>query len=244
MLIDDLYLATGNSVNPNGINTGAVSTGIGPLGRVYVYDIVPAAINASNVAGVQTPTGGTATITLTGGTAGTTGVTASNGLAAVQLDVPRTLRYTSGGSDPGITFTATGFDVYGQAMSETVTGANAGTAVGAKAFYQITGIAQSGSVASTIQCGTGDIFGLPFVALNAVYIQGVQWNSTLAKDTGTFVAAVTTAATKTSGDVRGTYKPSATNSNGTIRLVVSQAISAAQVGTAATRTAVLGVTQV
>jgi hypothetical protein len=240
-LQDDLYLATGNSLNQLGINTGAVVTGIGPAGRVLVYDIVPLTLQANNVAASQSP--GTGAITLTAGT-GTTSVTASNGLAAVQLDVPRILRYTSGGTDTGITFTASGFDVYGQAMTETVTGAAATVASGKKAFYQITGITHTGSVFSTLTVGTGDVFGLPYFAANAVYIQGVQWNSTLAKDTGTFTAGVTTSpATSLTGDVRGTYAPSTGASDGVKRLVMLQAISAAQVGTAATRVSVLGVTQ-
>lgn len=242
MLIDDLYLATGNSVNPAGVGTGAVVTGIGPLGRVYVYDIVPLTLNPAAVAAVQTPTGGTATIALTAGT-GTTSVTASNGLTAIQLDVPRILTYTSGGTDTGITFTASGFDVYGQAMSETVTGGAATLVSGKKAFYQITSVVQSASVKSTIEVGSGDIFGVPYFLANNVYLQGVQWNSTLAKDTGTVVVGVTTTATKTSGDVRGTYAPSTGASDGVKRLVMTQAISAAQVGTSATRAAILGVTQ-
>lgn len=241
-LQDDVYLATGNAVNPLGIGTGALFTGIGPVGRVFAYDIVPLTLNAAAVAAVQTPTGGTAVIALSAGT-GTTSVTASNGLVAIQLDVPRVLTYTSGGTDTGITFTASGFDVYGQAMSETVTGAAATVASGKKAFFQVTSVAQSGSVKSTIEVGTGDIFGLPYFAANAVYIQGVQWNSTLAKDTGTFVAGVTTAATKTTGDIRGTYAPSTGASDGVKRLVMLQAISSAQVGTSATRASVLGVTQ-
>lgn len=242
MLVDDLWLGTGNSVNQNGTNTGAVVTGIGPLGRIFVYDAIPATLNATNVAPVITPTGGTSTITLTAGP-GTTSVTASNGLAAVQLDIPRILRYTSGGTDTGITFTATGFDFYGQAMSESVTGAAATVASGKKAFFQVTGVAQSGSVSSTISVGTGDVFGLPYYLADFGYIQSVKWNETLAPDAGTPLVGVTTTATKTTGDVRGTYAPSANASNGTRRLVITQAIAAAQVGTAATRASVLGVTQ-
>lgn len=61
-------------------------------------------------------------------------------------------------------------------------------------------------------------------------------------DTGgnsTFTAAVTSAATTTSGDVRGTWQP-AMASDGTIRLAVYQAISPSNVGTA---TGIYGVAQ-
>lgn len=239
-LQDDVYLATGNAVNTAGVGTGALFTGIGPVGRSLVYDIVPLTLQAANIAASQSPAA--AAIALTAGT-GTTSVTAPNGLTAVQLDVPRIMRHTSGGNDSGITFTTTGYDVYLQPMSETVTGANAGVAAGKKAFFLVTSITQSAAVATTYSAGTGDVFGLPYFAANAVYIQGVQWNSTLAKDTGTFVAGVTTTATKTTGDVRGTYIPSTGASDGAKRLVILQAISSAQVGSSATRASVLGVTQ-
>src|SRR5262249_54376301 len=48
--------------------------------------------------------------------------------------VARNVRITSGGNDTGITFTVSGYDVYGFPMSEAITGANAGIASGKKAF--------------------------------------------------------------------------------------------------------------
>lgn len=238
-LQDDVFLATGGSTITPGINTGAVVTGIGPVGRVSIYDIVPLTLQAANIAASQTPAA--AALTLAAGTGAT--ATTVNGVAVIQVDVPRVLRITSGGNDSGITFNVVGFDVYGQAMSENITGANAGVATGKKAWFSISSITPSAAVATTCSAGTGDIFGLPFFAANAVYIQGIQWNSTLAKDTGTFVAGVTTTPSKTTGDVRGTYAPSTGASDGVKRLVVTQAISSAQVGASATRVTVLGATQ-
>lgn len=238
-LQDDTFLATGGVALPVGINSGAVTTGIGPVGRVFIYDIVPLTLQAANIAASQTPAA--AALTLAAGTGAT--ATTVNGVAVIQIDCARVLRVTSGGNDSGITFNVVGFDQYGQAMTENITGANAGVATGKKAWFSVASITPSASVATTCSAGTGDIFGLPVFVANAVYISGVQWNSTLAKDTGTFVAGVTTTPSKTTGDVRGTYAPSTGASDGVKRLLITQAISSAQVGASATRAAIYGAIQ-
>lgn len=234
--IDDIYqgpAATGL------YQDGAAGVGIGPLGRVLVYDVVPLTLQVNNLATSQSP--GTAALTLTAGT-GVTSVTVS-GVPVLQLDIPRILRFVSGGNDTGITFNVVGFDQYNQAMTENVTGASGGTASGKKAFYQVATITPSAGISSTITVGTGDVFGLPLYIPNATYVTGVQWNSTLAKDTGTLVTGVTTTATHTTGDVRGTYAPQSGASDGAKRLVMTFVVSQAQVGSSATRATVLGVTQ-
>src|SRR6185437_120219 len=86
------------------------------------------------------------------------------------------IRYVSGSDDSGITFTASGYDIYGYPMSETVTGAAIGTATGKKAFKFITGITHTGSVAGTLTIGTTDIYGLP---IRSDFFGDVEinWNS-------------------------------------------------------------------
>ncbi len=242
-LQDDTYLNTGVTsvgTSPEGVNTGAITTGLGPTGRVFVYDVIPATLQAANVAASTSP--GATAYTLAAST-GTTAKTV-NGVSCVQLDCPRNLRVTSGGNDSGVTFTFTGFDQYGVAMSESITGANAGVASGAKAWFSVATESHSSAVSTTGSIGTGDIFGLPFACTNPSYIQGVQWVG-FTRDAGTFVAAVSTSpATKTTGDVRGTYAPSASASNGLRRLVITQAISGSQLAPNATAASVFGVTQV
>jgi hypothetical protein len=238
-LQDDIYLACADVANPNGLNTGAGATGVGPVGHVFIYDIVPLTLEVNNVAASQSPA--TAALTLSAGT-GTTAVTV-NGVACIQLDVPRALKITSGGNDSGITFDVVGYDVYGVAMTEYITGANATAATGAKAWFSIASITPSASVASTVEVGTADKFGLPYFLSNLVYCLGVQWNSTLAKDTGTLAVGVTTTPSHTTGDVRGTYVPSSGASDGTKRLVIAQVISSAQVGSGATAVSIFGKTQ-
>ena len=146
--------------------------------------------------------------------------------------------------DTGITFLVKGYDVYGAAMSEAITGSSGSVATGKKAFMSVLSITPSGAVATTASAGTSDVFGLPVCVIDAGYITNVKWNETLTADAGTFVAAVTTTATTTTGDVRGTYTPSANASNGTRRLVVSIALSNLNIGgTTQTVAGVLGVTQ-
>lgn len=214
--------------------------GFGPIGRIYVYDIVPVALAANNLATSQSPAAGA--IVLTAGT----GVTAivTNGVTHYTLDVPRAVRLVSGADDSGITYTVRGFDTYGAAMSETITGAATGTATGKKAFISITGVTHTGTVAGTLTIGTTDVFGLPVAVINAGYIIAAKWDSILATNAGTFVAADgTSPATATTGDTRGTFAQAGNASNGTRRLVITVALSSLNAGTAQTTAGVLGVPQ-
>ena len=243
---DDLFL--GSAQTYMGINVysalndpSRMDLGVGPLGRIYVWDTVPVALATNNIA---TASVYTSTVTLTAGT-GTTSVVRADGTTVVQLDVPRAVATTTGAGSPTTrNVTISGYDYYGQPMSEVIaTGAVASTTVnGKKAFFQISGITISGSPVVTVAVGTTDILGVPVRMTNVAYVSSVRWDSTLAADAGTFVAAVTTAATTTSGDVRGTYVPSSAT-NGTKRLVMGVLLPAIAVGPNSTRTGALGVTQ-
>ena len=216
--------------------------GIGPLGRIYVWDVIPQALVANNIAATQTPAAA-GSLTLTAGTA-VKSVSTNNG-TVLQLDVPRAVSVTTGaGSPTSRNFTVSGYDYYGQAMSEVIASSgSASTAVsGKKAFYQISGITVSGGTVVAITVGTTDILGLPVRVTNVAYVASVKTNSTLAQDTGTFVAAATATATTTTGDVRGTYVPG-TASDGINRTVMGILLPAIAVGPNATRVGALGVTQ-
>ena len=143
------------------------------------------------------------------------------------------------------TVTVSGYDYYGQAMTEAITSsASVSTAVnGKKAFYQISSIAVGGATGTAVTVGTTDIFGLPVRCFDAGYVVKVGWNNTLLQNAGTFVAAdMTNPATSTTGDVRGTFTPTSA-SDGVKRLVMTIAVPAIAVGPNATRTGALGVTQ-
>jgi hypothetical protein len=241
---DDLFLGTAETymgLNSALGNPSPMGLGVGPLGRIYVWDTVPVAAATNNIA---TASVYTSAVTLTAGT-GTTSVVRPDGITVVQLDVPRAVATTTGAGTPtSRNVTISGYDVYGQPMSEVIaTGTVQSTTVnGKKAFFQIRSITISGSPVVTVAVGTTDILGIPVRMTNVAYTASVRWDSTLAEDAGTFVAAVTTTATTTSGDVRGTYVPSSAT-NGTKRLVMGILLPAIAVGPQATRTGALGVTQ-
>ena len=215
-----------------------MDVGVGPLGRIYVWDAIPQAAVTNNIAASQTAAAAGA-ITLTAGTSAKS-VLRADGTTVIQLDLPRAVKVNC--STTARAFTVSGYDYYGQAMSEVITVAVAGTAVtGLKAFFQISGVTIAGS-ATAVVVGTSDVLGLPVRVTNVAYIASVKSNNTLAQDTGTFVAADTSTATTSTGDVRGTYTP-ATASNGIVRTVMGILLPAIAVGPNATRVGALGVTQ-
>jgi len=196
--------------------------------------------------------GGTGTITgytnpttyiLTAVTATSATLTTTAGAAVVTTaGTPTGLTYTLGVAP--VAFTVSGYDYYGQAMSEAITSsASVSTAVnGKKAFYQISSIAVAGATGTAITIGTTDILGIPVRVTDAGYIARVGYNGVLAEDAGTFVVAATATATTTTGDVRGTYVPSGAT-DGIKRLVMGILLPAIAVGPNAIRVGALGVTQ-
>jgi hypothetical protein len=219
-------------------NPSPMDLGIGPLGRIYVWDIVPQAAVTNNIAASQTAAAAGA-VTLTAGTS-VRSIPTAGGATVLQLDCPRAVKVNC--STTARAFTVSGYDYYGQAMSETITVAVAGTAVtGKKAFFQISGATIAGS-ATAVLIGTSDKLGIPVRVFNVSYVASVKSNDTLAQDAGTFVAADTATATTTTGDVRGTYAP-ATASDGIVRTTMGILLPAIAVGPNATRVGALGVTQ-
>lgn len=243
---DDLFLGPaqtymGTNVNSNLGDPSPMDLGVGPVGRIYVWDTVPLTKGAANIAAASAYT---AAITLTAGT-GVTSVVRSDGVTALQLDVPRAVSVTIGaGTITDRNVTVTGYDYYGQKMSEVIaTGTTQSTTVnGKKAFFQIISASVSGAVGATISLGTADIFGSPVRFTNRGYLSRVGWDNTLAEDAATATVADTATATTTTGDVRGTVAPSSA-ADGAKRLVVAVLLTAIQVGPNATRAGALGVDQ-
>ena len=223
-------------------NPSQMSVGVGPLGRLYVWDAVPQAKLTTNIVAAVVTTA--STLTLAAG-AGVTSVTTTSGATVLQLDCPRAVSTTTGaGSPTSVNITVSGFDYYGQAMSEVIaTGTAASTTVnGKKAFYQISSVVSSGASVVTVAVGTTDILGAPLRITDRGYVTRAGWDNTLAEDAGTMTVAATATATTTTGDVRGTYLPSSA-ADGVKRLVMGIALPAIAVGPNATRVGALGVTQ-
>jgi hypothetical protein len=220
-------------------NPAPMDLGIGPIGRIYVWDVIPQAAVTNNIAASQTTTTAGQAVTLTAGTS-VKSVVRTDGTTVLQLDLPRAIKVNS--STTARAFTVSGYDYYGQPMSEIITVVTAATAVtGLKAFFQISSVTISGS-ATAVVVGTSDVLGLPVRVFNVAYIASVKSNNTLAQDAGTFVAADTATATTATGDVRGTYAP-ATASNGIVRTVMGILLPGIAVGPNATRTGAIGVNQ-
>jgi hypothetical protein len=234
---DDLWMGTATGPQTNswstGGNPGVIGQGVGPLGRVYIFDIVPATKSATAVCAAQAvAAAGNATIN---------GASATAGVAT--FDYARTVNVDStNAGDTTQTVTVTGTDYYGQLQTETIALNGTTLVAGQKAFATIARVAVSAALAGNLTVGNEDVFGLPYRVTDAGYLIGVGWAGALARDAGTFAAADTTSpATATTNDVRGTYAPSSA-ANGSRRLVIAIGMTGIQAGPTATQTAAIGVT--
>jgi hypothetical protein len=241
---DDLFLGSavpGGSGMPGSSDGGSpISVGVGPLGRVYLFDVVPLVLQTAAIAALQT-TLAAGNLVLTAGTGVTTRVV--GGETRYVLDCARCVTLTSGGALSGITFTITGYDIYGQRMTVSRAGPAANTVATLKAFKEIVSVAASAAVGTTVSVGYNDTLGLPLRVIDLGYILSVKYGSVLADDTGTAVAAdQTSPATSATGDVRGTYALSLA-ANGARRLVMLIATPAIAAGPNATRVGAFGITQ-
>lgn len=226
-------LTVGTVVNP------AATPPLGlPVGIEFVYDITPLTLQPANVAASQTPAGAGA-LTLTAGT-GTTSVIRPDGSTVIRFDVPRSVSFTSAANLSGVTFTVSGYDGLGAALTQTLAGPNITTVNTLKAFRDIKTVTISGVAAGAVTVGMGDTLGLP-VFSNFRGLLSIRWSTGAAEDTGTYTAGDTTSpATAATGDVRGTYLPS-TASNGSRRLYIRLALAG---NAGQTLTGTYGVTQV
>ncbi len=166
--------------------------GVQPLLTVKLGLGAPIAADADGVCASQAGTAATA-MTIDG-------ALASGGVAT--FDVPRNVvaAWTN-----TATLTVTGTDVYGNVVKET---SGSGTSMaGKKAFKTITSVVPSANITGAT-VGTGDVFGLPVFLPGTAYILK-ELQDGAAATAGTAVAGVSSAATATTGDVRGTYDPNA-----------------------------------
>jgi hypothetical protein len=214
--------------------------GIGPMGRVYIFDVVPLTLQAAGLATSQNPVSG-GSFTLTAGT----GVTLSNdGIRnRYNLDTPRCVTITAAGANTA-TYLVSGFDQYGQPMSELLAAPSTSTVSTTKAFKSVTSITNANATAGTngLTAGFNDVLGLPVRLTSRDYIVGSNFNATAVALSAYTVADQTATATTTTDDVRGTITlPSA--ADGTKRLVAAIALPGIACGPNATRIGALGVTQ-
>lgn len=129
--------------------------------------------------------------------------TAGATLVTSTLDVPRNVVAAWTGT---AVLTVTGKDEYGKAMTES--SASGTSFTGKKAFSTITKIVVSADV-TALTAGTGNVLGISLVLPEAALVLKELQDGAV-PTAGTTVAAVTSAATALTGDVRGTYTPNAT----------------------------------
>ncbi len=244
---DDLYLGAavgGGSFGSEGPSN--MTTGVGPLGRFYCFDVVPAASGTTTgqnqLATTQQLTASTA-LTLTAGT-GVTTSTDGQGRTIYVLDCPRTVAFYSAADCSSATLTIVGYDQYGQEMSQAVTGPNATTVQSTKCFKSIRSITSSATVAQNIVAGLGTGIGLPYRLTDLGYVASVMYNQTAItiSSTAVKVADTTSPATTSTTDVRGYIVVGQTDN--AKRLVVNYSLPALAAGPNATRVGAFGVTQV
>jgi hypothetical protein len=141
------------------------------------------------------------------------GALASGGVAT--FDTPRNVVAAWTGT---AVVTVTGTDQYGNTVVES--SASGTSLAGKKAFKTVTSVSFSADVTG-VTVGTGDVFGLPVFLPSTGYVLA-ELEDGAAASAGTVVAGVTTAATATTGDVRGTYDPnSAADGEAVFALVVA-----------------------
>ena len=223
-------------------NPSPMETGIGPMGRIYTFDCIPLTSNTANICASQTPAAAGSLSLLTTSLLGGKYVITASGVPTVQLDCPRGVAVTLAGGGTPTTITITGFDEYGQRMSEAITSVAGATTNGRKAFYQISGVTTSAATVAAVTVGTSQLIGLPVRVTSGVYISHVGWDTGFVLDTGTLAVADSAPATTTTGDVRGTFSPSSAP-NGIRRLVLGIMLPAIASGPNATRIGAFGVNQ-
>ena len=144
--------------------------------------------------------------TSTAGSLTLAGALVSTGVAT--FDVPRAVSITATADNSSGTFTISGTDKYGHALTEAIVGPT-GTVTGQKAFLTVSGVSNAGATTTggaAIDVGTADVLGLPYLLDNLGKVAGHTENG-LSVTGGTLVVGVTSAATATKGDVRGTIDP-------------------------------------
>ena len=159
------------------------------FGAVVTLAPTGVCVNATGIAG--------------GGALSATGSLVSGGVAT--FDIPRNVTITSTGNNSTLSFTVTGTDQYTKAQTETITGPNATTVGGVKAFKTVTSVVSSTTVVATISVGTGDVYGTPWRLADKGKVLGFTIDGVPSANP-TIVAGFTTTGTSTAttADVRGT----------------------------------------
>ena len=198
---DDLFLGpaqafVGTNSNSAFGDPSPMDLGFGPMGRIYLYDVVPAVGTTAAVLAAKTPTvattySGTA-LAATNSTIGTSQVLRTDGTTVLQLDYPRAVAVTTAsGSPTNSVITISGYDYYNNAMTEIIqSGTVASTqTVGRKAFWQISSVAFSAATTVAVSVDTSNVLGLPARISEYAYLLSNKVSGTITPDAGTLAQA-------------------------------------------------------
>jgi hypothetical protein len=233
---DDLFLGPAyGGGTPDPLNPSLMERGVGPMGRVYVYDVLPLPRGLANIAVAQTPVAN-ANFVLAAG-AGVTFVGDAT-LNRYVLDTPRAVSLSSVGAANNVNVTIVGVDRYGQTLTQTIVGPTGGTVATPKTFAAVARVTVNGVAGAPISVGTADRFGLPIRVTDAGYVISQKWAGVA--DTGGFATADSATASALTSDVRGTYTPTSV-ADGVRRLVMVLAVPSIACGPNATRLGAYGV---
>lgn len=170
-----------------------------------------------------------------GGAAGTSGVNIWDPARCLGV----TVTLTAAGNDSGRTAVIAGNDIYGVPITQNLNVPSTSAVSTTKTFKYIRSVTLDATSAGGISIGIGTVYGLPIRSDNIFY---TSINNNTSAVTA-LTAAVTSAASGTTGDVRGTFiaAPTATS-----RLTVFQCVSASAMNllTTGTNSGIIGVDQV
>jgi len=113
-----------------------------------------------------------------------------------------------------------GWDVWGNPMTEVISLSSQTTGAGKRAFKYIGSIVSGTSSTDPASFGLGDTFGFPFRSDEWDQVE-VTWNKSSMTNANGYTSAFIGAATSTSGDVRGTVQISTTVVTGVLATAIS-----------------------
>jgi len=99
---------TASSTDGEFYDPSPMDVGVGPLGRVFVWDAIPQTLQTANIAASQTPTTAGA-LTLTAGTSAKS-VVRADGTTVIQLDLPRAVSVSLVTGGTARAYTIAGYD--------------------------------------------------------------------------------------------------------------------------------------
>lgn len=122
--------------------------------RPIALTIAPSASDDNAIAESQTPAaGGVQALTLTA--------------SSITISPPTHVLVTCAGSDAARTFTVTGVDRHGAALTEAIAGSDGGTTAGASNFAAVTGVTVDDDTAGAVEVGTADSLDSPWVIVDS-----------------------------------------------------------------------------